>query len=84
MPAENFVPIKNVRFITERLDIRVLGTPTELAATTPVTVLVTPLASGEELPAGLHTIPVRVDAARSVTILGSYEVTVFVEDIPGL
>lgn len=84
VPAENFVPIKNVRFITERLDIRVLGTPTELAATTPVTVLVTPLVSGEELPAGLHTIPVRVDADRSVTILGSYEVTVFVEDIPGL
>lgn len=84
VPAEYFTPIRNMRFITESLDIRILGTAVEVTATQPVTVLVTPLLSPDELGPGVHTVPVRVDPDRNVTVLGDYTVNVFVEEIiPG-
>lgn len=80
VPSEYFTPVRGMNFVTESLDIRVLGTAAEVAATSPVTVLVTPLAEPDELGAGAHTVAVRVDPDRSVTVLGTYTVNVMVEE----
>lgn len=80
VPSEYFTPVRNMRYVTASLDIRILGTAVEVAATQPVTVLITPLLVPDELGPGAHTIPVRVDCDRSVTVLGEYTVNVFVEE----
>ena len=81
VPAEYFVPVRNLRYVTDSLNVQLLGTLSELAATNPVTVLVTPLITAEEMEVGPHTIPVRVDCDRSVTVVGTYTVDVYVEEI---
>ena len=80
VPSEYFMPVRGMKYVTESLEISVLGTAAELAATLPVTVLVTPLAERDELLPGLNNVLVRVDADRNVTILGTYSVDVLVEE----